>query len=149
MAFKIEGLKRKTKTKAKATTNAKIQTKAKVVPKRKPEGLNPAQIEALNQYRIYAPIDYTIGVELSNLVAFNISSYHKIKMLMLSVVESGKPSEQNKMRSFLRGFLQPTGNDKLQHEVKVLESMFEEYVEDGNPEHLLASFAKTDISLKA
>ncbi|AEH21909.1 VHS1096 protein [Vibrio phage 1] len=70
-------------------------------------------------------------------------------MLMLSMIESGKPSEQKKMRSFLRGFLQPSGNDKLQHEIKALEGMFEEYVEGGNPDHLLAAFAKTDIALKA
>ncbi|QNJ59215.1 coil containing protein [Vibrio phage vB_ValS_PJ32] len=139
MAFKIQKLTKKaTKTATKATP-----------PKRGPKGLTDAQVNAIGGYKIYKGIDTDGALVLKELINFNVSSYHKIKMLMISAVESGKPSEQKKMRSFLRGFSQPKGNEKLEKELMNLEILFDNYTYDGNPDYVIAAFAASDLMLKS
>jgi len=99
-------------------------------------------------YKCYQGIDTVDAPTLKHLVAFNISTYQKIKMLMVSSVESGKPSEQKKMLGFLRGFQQVKDNPKLTRELLDLDKIYHFYVQGGGHEPVLACFKKTDAYIK-
>lgn len=95
-------------------------------------------------YKCYQGLETIDALTLKHLVAFNISTYQKIKMLMISSVESGKPSEQKKMLGFLRGFQQVKDNPKLTNELLKLDKIYHFYVQGGAHEPVLACFKKTD-----
>lgn len=137
MAFKIARLAKK--------ATPKTETK----PERKPTGLTPAQVEAIGGYKVYQGVDTEGALVLKELIKFNVSSYQKIKMLMVSAIESGKPSETKKMRGFLRGFKLPGGDAKLTKEIDELEVLFDNYGYDGDPSYVYAAFAASDTYLKA
>ncbi|QCG76649.1 coil containing protein [Vibrio phage vB_VhaS_R21Y] len=140
MAFKIAKLAKKAKEPR--NTNPTL-------PKREPKGLTAAQVEAIGGYKVYQGVDTEGALVLKELIKFNVSSYQKIKMLMVSAIESGKPSETKKMRGFLRGFKLPGGDAKLTKEIDELEVLFDNYGYDGDPSYVYAAFAASDTYLKA
>ncbi|AUR95923.1 coil containing protein [Vibrio phage 1.215.B._10N.222.54.F7] len=131
MAFKIK----KPAAAPKKAANAKIVKRT------------PKQV-LTEGYSYYEGVNIDNAPVLEQLVKFSISSYKKLKMLMLSSIESGKPSEQTKMLSYFRGFCQVKDHKALDEELARLEKLYGEYRNEGDPEPVIACFKKTDEYIK-
>ncbi|UOX39986.1 coil containing protein [Vibrio phage V-YDF132] len=69
---------------------------------------------------------------LVTLATERVSLFHKLRMMLVSVIESGNMQEEKKMRSYLRGVLQPDKTDKCQNNLRTLSNLFDAYTESGD-----------------
>lgn len=86
---------------------------------------------------------------LQTLAADRVSLYLKLANLIRSVIDSGKPSELTKMRSYLRGVMQPSSADRCNRDLNILKKYLEEYATSRNPDTLLGILSNTDGFLKS
>ncbi|QWS69847.1 coil containing protein [Vibrio phage vB_VpS_PG28] len=117
--------------KRKADVTQKVVAKGKTAPQSIPKSNKVKGVKALK----VLPID-------------RVSLFHKLDMLLRSVIESNNAQEERKMRSYFRGLLQPENADKSQKDLRTLSNLFDAYTETGDAAIVLDVLDDTNHFLK-
>lgn len=84
----------------------------------------------------------------SAIIKDRVSLYLKVAMLLRSSIHSGKPSEIKKMRSYLKGLLQPNSADKSGKDLQLIANLFDAAMEENDPHLILNALEATDLALE-
>ncbi|QHJ74587.1 hypothetical protein VH22019_00023 [Vibrio phage VH2_2019] len=120
-----------------------------VVPKRK-KGVTTAVVaKGKTAPQSIPKVKIKAGVKALRVLPIDrVSLYRKLNMLLRSVIESNNAQEERKMRSYLRGVLQPENVDKSQKDIRTLSNLFDAYTESGDAHLVLDVLDDTDSYLQ-